>query len=116
MVEDSEPVRIVVKRLLSELGYHVLEAASAAAALEMLVEGKKFDLLFTDIVMPGDLDGLKLAELAVERRPSLKVLLTSGFPENKLDGQNGPMTGIRLLSKPYRKQELARVLREVFES
>ncbi len=115
VVEDNNDVRRIVKRQLNQLGYHVLEAESAAAALEMLTEGDRVDLLFSDIVMPGKLNGLELARLAAERWPSLKIILTSGFPETKLNGHGEPAAGMRLLSKPYRKTDLARVLREVLE-
>lgn len=116
VVEDNEAMRKVVSRQLGELGYHVLEAGNASAALEMLTAGDRVDLLFTDIVMPGKLDGLGLAREVTARWPALKVVLTSGFPESKLNGQNEPVTGIRLLSKPYRKEELARVIRETLEN
>lgn len=67
--------------------------------------------------MPGRLNGLDLTRVALERWPNLKVVLTSGFPENKTDRQGESLTGgLRLLSKPYRKDELARVLREALEA
>jgi signal transduction histidine kinase/ActR/RegA family two-component response regulator len=116
VVEDNDAVRRVVVRQLGELGYHVLESVDAAAALEILTAGTRVDLLFTDIVMPGKLNGLDLARVAMGRWPSLKIVLTSGFPETKVDGFAEPMTsGLRLLSKPYRKDELARVLRSALE-
>jgi signal transduction histidine kinase/ActR/RegA family two-component response regulator len=115
VVEDNEAMRNVVMRQLGDLGYHVIEAGNAAKALEILTAGDKVDLLFTDVVMPGKLNGIELARLAREKWPKLKVVLTSGFPENKLSGHNEPLTGLRLLSKPYRREELARVIRETFE-
>jgi len=116
VVEDNEAMRRLVTRQLSELGYHVLEAENAASALELLTTGNKIDLLFTDVVMPGKLNGLELAQQAMARWPSLKVVLTSGFPENKLNDQEGLKTGgLRLLSKPYRKEELARIIRGTLE-
>jgi PAS domain S-box-containing protein len=113
VVEDNDNVRRVVTRQLTELGYRILEAGNASAALEMLTSGDKVDLLFTDIVMPGKLNGMDLARAAAKRWPKLKIVLTSGFPETRLDADNDFMAGLRLLSKPYRKAELARTLREV---
>jgi signal transduction histidine kinase len=116
VVEDNEAVRTIVMRQLAELGYHVLAASDATAAMVVLASGKGVDLLFTDIVMPGQLNGLELARAAVERWPRLKVVLTSGFPETKLSGDGESAAGLRLLSKPYRKDELARVIYEVLAS
>jgi PAS domain S-box-containing protein len=113
VVEDNEEVRRVVVRQLQELGYHVLQAGNATDAFEILTGGERVDLLFTDIVMPGKMNGLELARLAIQRWPLLKAVLTSGFPETKLNGHGESTTGLRLLSKPYRKDELASVLREV---
>ena len=84
-------------------------------AIEILTAGDKVDLLFTDIVMPGQLNGLELARVVAERWPALKVILTSGFPETTLNGHVGPPAGMRLLSKPYRKADLARIVRETLE-
>jgi CheY-like chemotaxis protein len=113
-VEDNASLRRVVVRQLKELGYSVLEAETAISALALL-EREKVDLLFTDIVMPGDCDGFELARTALTRWPGIKVVLTSGFPEAKLNGRLGGTPDARLLSKPYRKEDLARVLREVLD-
>ena len=111
VVEDSVGMRRIVLRQLAELGYRTLEAENATAALELL-QREPVDLLFTDIVMPGKINGLALARTALERWPLLKIVLTSGFPESRLTGDSGSLSGLRLLSKPYRKEELARILRE----
>jgi signal transduction histidine kinase/ActR/RegA family two-component response regulator len=112
VVEDDPSLRRVVRRQLLELGYQVLEAERAAAALRLL-ETQKIDLLFTDIVTPGSIDGMALARTAAVRWPGLKILLTSGFPQAHGDEHGGAVNGMRLLSKPYGRDELARVLREV---
>jgi CheY-like chemotaxis protein len=105
----------VVMHQLSELGYRPIEADGPGAALAVL-EREKIDLLFTDVVMPGPLDGIALARQALERWPAIKVVLTSGFPGTKLDNQLGPRgAGAHLLSKPYRAEDLARVLREMLD-
>lgn len=107
-------MRNLVLRQLQSLGYRVLAAESAAAALDVL-STEKADLLFTDVVMPGGMDGVELARLAMARLPSLKVLVTSGFPEMNLDGHGHAVNGLRLLSKPYRKDDLARALLQAFD-
>ena len=111
VVEDDLAVRRVVERQLTDLGYWVAAADRAAAALDVL-DREVIDLLFTDIVMPGGLDGVELARLARERSPSLKVLLTSGFPDVRTGQTLAFAESLRLLSKPYSRDELAHALRE----
>lgn len=113
-VEDNEGLRRVVVRQLNDLGYHVLEAPDGAAALKVL-EREPVDLLFTDIMMPGGMSGYDLAKNAVARWPSLKVLLTSGFPETKLNGNGNASVKMHLLTKPYRKDDLASALRKALD-
>jgi PAS domain S-box-containing protein len=115
VVEDNFAMRNLVLLQLESLGYRVLAADSAAAALELLSTAKA-DLMFTDVVMPGGMDGVDLARVAMARMPSLKVLVTSGFPEMNLDGHGHAVNGLRLLSKPYRKEDLARALRQAFDT
>jgi PAS domain S-box-containing protein len=109
VVEDNSGVRRVVARQLRDLGYRVVECDGPSAALDVL-QSERIDLLFTDIVMPGGLDGVELARLARERWPALKVVLTSGFPQSRLDRESAA-GDIALLSKPYRKEDLAAALR-----
>ena len=113
-VEDNASLRRVVVRQLSELGYRVLEAQDAQAALAIL-ESEAVDVLFTDIVMPGGTSGYELARLVLSRWPATKIVLTSGFPENKING-DVDLPNLRMLSKPYRRDDLARVLREVLDA
>jgi CheY-like chemotaxis protein len=113
VVEDNGALRRVALRQLVELGYRVREAASAQAALESIALDPAVDVLFTDVIMPGGMDGRQLAEIARRRWPHIKVLLTSGFPGRVLAGGK---TNAPLLSKPYRKEQLARALRELIES
>jgi CheY-like chemotaxis protein len=112
VVEDNAALRATVKRQLANLHYIVHEADGAPAALDLLAT-HKIDLLFTDVVMPGGMTGFELARSAVALYPSLKVLVTSGFPEMKLDVRGQAPAGVRLLTKPYRKDDLARTLREL---
>jgi CheY-like chemotaxis protein len=113
-VEDSEPLRRIVVRQLRGLGYRVLEATSAAEALTAL-EDEQVDLLFTDVVMPGGVDGFELIELARRKQPGIKVILTSGFPQSRFAKEMGP-SAFHLLSKPYRKGDLALLVRNVLDA
>jgi PAS domain S-box-containing protein len=114
VVEDNVGLRRIVVRQLSDAGYHVLEASDAETALEVVDSPEPIHLLLTDIVMPGEMDGRDLARVAVTRRPTLRILLTSGFPVARWGGSTQP-TGGRLLSKPYRKEELRRAVRDVLD-
>ncbi|MFT6582554.1 MAG: PAS domain S-box-containing protein [Alphaproteobacteria bacterium] len=108
IVEDNEDLRILAVKMVRDLGYQVLEAANGAAALEILEGPDGIDLLFTDIILPGGLNGGKLAELARAHRPGLRVLYTSGFAETAGEGELDP--NIDLVAKPYRRQMVARQL------
>jgi two-component system cell cycle sensor histidine kinase/response regulator CckA len=114
VVEDNVPLRRATVRQLTELGYQVREAEDAAAALVILASGDRVDLLFSDVVMPGKMDGLDLAQLATRARRGLKALLTSGFP--RLDDQRMMDCPFRIVNKPYGHEELARALRETLEA
>jgi signal transduction histidine kinase/CheY-like chemotaxis protein len=116
VVEDNAPLRQSVARQLGELGYRVLEAECAESALAVLTRGDRVDILFTDIVMPGTMDGLDLANRATELRQGLKVLLTSGFPGVRSANQGTIAFPFRMLSKPYGYADLARTMREVLDS
>jgi CheY-like chemotaxis protein len=113
VVEDNAKVRKALVRNLDSLGYRSLEASSGLEAMEIVRLGIRFDLLLTDIVMPGGMTGYQLAAAIEELRPGQKVLFTSGYTELATDGTLG---SVPLLSKPYRKQELADALRSVLES
>jgi CheY-like chemotaxis protein len=110
-VEDNASLRRVVVRQLRELGYQVMEAENAAAAMKVL-EREPVDLLFTDVIMIGGASGIELAREALARWPDLKVLITSGFPETKLNGNGRAAIPARLLNKPFRREDLARAIRE----
>jgi len=111
VVEDNDGVRQLVLLQLARLGYDVLEASAPAQALKLLDSGEKVDLLFTDIIMPGGMNGHVLAREAASRRPGLKVLFTSGFPGAVLAHDSATLDAGNLLSKPYRLQELAEKIR-----
>jgi CheY-like chemotaxis protein len=111
-VEDNEALRRVLVRQLVDLGYEVLEAGDARAALALLADGPRVGLLLTDVIMPGGMNGWELAREAQRLRPGLKVLFTSGFPDVAFGSGGALPEGTRLLGKPYRREELARIVRE----
>lgn len=115
-VEDDHDVRHYVTVQLESLGYKVVPAANATEALAIAAEGTPFDLLFTDIVMAGGMNGRELAEQMVAARPSLRVLFTSGYAYDSLHAQGRATMGAPLLRKPYRKAELARMLRRCLDT
>lgn len=112
IVEDDSLVRDYVAAQLGSLGYHVLSAGNATEALVVINGSVHLDLLFTDVIMPGVMNGRLLADEALKRRPSLKVLFTSGYTENAIIHHGRLDPGVLLLSKPYRKSDLARLVRE----
>lgn len=116
VVEDDPDVRKVATAQLGSLGYAVIEARDAASALDVLRSDRIIDMLFTDVMMPGDLSGLDLGREAQKVRPGLAVLYTSGFTETSLQDQDpGQIADIRdrLIPKPYRLRDLARKVGEV---
>jgi CheY-like chemotaxis protein len=112
VVEDDRLVRDYVLAQLHSLGYATLDAANAAEALGIVEAGHPFDLLFTDVIMPGTMNGRQLATEIQRGRPGLKVLFTSGYTENAIIHHGRLDTGVALLAKPYRKSELAGMIRK----
>ncbi|GHC30712.1 ATP-binding protein [Aidingimonas halophila] len=115
VVEDDDLVRRYACQQLTSLGYVVIEAIQGSEALEYIREHDDIDLLFTDIVMPGGLNGKELADRARTIRPQLKVLYTSGYTENAIVHHGRLDPGVLLLSKPYRYRELARTVRRALD-
>lgn len=115
VVEDDDLVRNYVVMELRSLGYTILAAPNAANALHQIKEDPDIDLLFTDVIMPGGMNGRQLADQIKELKPNVKVLFTSGYNENVIvhDGRLDP--DIELLPKPYRNSELARKIREILD-
>jgi PAS domain S-box-containing protein len=116
VVEDDALVRDYVVAQLRSLGYATLTARNAAEALAAIDGAVKVDLMFTDVIMPGAMNGRQLADEAIKRRPSLKVLFTSGYTESAIVHHGRLDPGVLLLAKPYRKSDLARMLRKVFDT
>jgi PAS domain S-box-containing protein len=115
-VEDDPAVRASVIAQLESLGYKVLTAANGEEALAAIDDGVVFDLLFTDVIMPGAMNGRRLAEEATKRRANLKVLFTSGYTESAIMHHGRLDPGVFLLPKPYRKSDLAHMIRRTLSS
>jgi|HubBroStandDraft_1064217.scaffolds.fasta_scaffold825103_1 CheY-like chemotaxis protein len=110
VVEDEPLIQLITSEALNESGYRVLVAGDADEAIGILRKDSTVCLLFTDIVMPGALDGFGLAEWAKSVRPDLKVLYTSGYSWAAAQTHGGRLYG-HMLRKPYRSGELQRAIR-----
>jgi CheY-like chemotaxis protein len=111
VVEDDDLVRTFVVGQIQSLGYVTLAAVNADEALVLINSAQTIDLLFTDMIMPGSMNGRQLSDEALRRRPSLSVLFTSGYTENTVIHYGRLDAGVLLLAKPYRKSDLARMIR-----
>jgi CheY-like chemotaxis protein len=116
VVEDDKLVRRYVVTQIESLGYKALEAANASEALRIIDSKAHIDLLFTDVIMPGSMNGRQLVDAALARRPALKTLFTSGYTEDAIVHHGRLDSGVLLLAKPYRKSELARMIRLALDS
>lgn len=103
VVEDDDAVRAIVMAMLEDLGYELVEAASGAEALKVLATDDTFDLVFSDVIMPGGLTGVDLARVVAQRYPKIPVLLTSGYPRDAVKAD----VPVHILPKPYQQHELA---------
>ncbi|MCG6863309.1 MAG: PAS domain S-box protein [Chromatiaceae bacterium] len=112
-VDDEAALLELAQTWLEALGYRVVTAKDGPQALELLAEEPAIDLLFSDVVMPGGINGYELAERATTARPALKVLLTSGYTENALSNNGQARFAANLLNKPYTPTELARRVRSL---
>jgi CheY-like chemotaxis protein len=113
VVEDDSAVQATVVELLGDLGYRVLKADNAESALGILKSGLSIDLLFTDVVMPGKLRSPELARQARLLQPDIVVLFTSGYTQNAIVHGGRLDPGVELISKPYRREQLARKIRHL---
>jgi len=116
VAEDDPFVRSYAVTCLTNLGYRVTAAVDGHEALQKLSEGPEVDVLFTDVVMPGGINGWELAERARQIRPGLKVVLTSGYALETLAERGRLPEGAVVVNKPYRKTELAKRLREALDA
>ena len=111
VVEDDSLVRAFVVGQIQSLGYATLAGVNAAEALVVIDSSQKIDLLFTDMIMPGSMNGRQLADAALPRRASLKILFTSGYSNEVIIHHGHLDAGVLLLAKPYRKSDLAGMIR-----
>ena len=112
---DEDAVRMLVTDVLGDMGCTALEAADGPAGLAILESDARIDLLITDVGLPKGMNGRQLANEAQRRRPALKVLYTSGYTENAIVHHGRLDPGVLLLAKPYRKAELARMIRTALD-
>ena len=115
VVEDEDGVRAFAVEMLRELGYGIVEAADGPTALKVIEADPSIRLLFTDIGLPGGMNGRQLADAAQRRRPELKVLFTSGYTRNAVVHGGRLDAGVALISKPFTYADLARKIREVLD-
>jgi signal transduction histidine kinase len=111
VVEDDNLVRTFVVSQIQSLGYLTLAAVNAAEAMAVIDGPQAIDLLFTDMIMPGSMNGRQLAATALKRRASLRILYTSGYSNEAIIHHGQLDAGVLLLAKPYRKSDLARMIR-----
>ena len=114
IAEDDDRVRKITVRDVKSLGYEVVEVDDAASAKEVLSARSDIDLLLSDVLMPGDMDGFQLASWTQDNRPSVKVLLVSGYTKGdrtEVDAERFPV-----LEKPYETRDLARAIKKSFDS
>ncbi|GMO17560.1 MULTISPECIES: CHASE3 domain-containing protein [unclassified Bradyrhizobium] len=112
VVEDDNLVRNFVTAQLESLGYKTIAAPDGKSALELIEAGQPFDLLFTDVVIPGGMSGRDLADEVAKLRPGVKVLYTSGYTDNAIVHHGKLDDGVMLLTKPYRRNQLAEMIRK----
>jgi CheY-like chemotaxis protein len=115
VVEDDEALRAYTVELLQELGFRVLHASNGPAALEILDREEHIDLLFTDVVVPGGVNGRQIAGEALKRRPKLKVLFTTGYTRNAIVHHGRLDPDVEFIGKPYSQAELGRKLRSILD-
>ena len=115
IVEDDEALRAYAVETLTELGYRVLEAPNGAAALDILDCEQEIELLFTDVVMPGSVNGRQLADEAIRCQPHLKVLFTTGYTRNAIIHHGRLDSGVNLIGKPFSFDELGAKIRAILD-
>lgn len=116
VVEDNEELRKILTDILRDQGYRVVEVQDGKEAIKYLQEGQPFDLLFTDMVLPGGMNGADIAEQAKQIQPSIKALFTTGYAEHSVVDKAKLASSATLVSKPYRRTELLAKVRQVLDS
>ncbi len=108
-------MRAVASGFLTDFGYDIIEAPDGIAALRILGEHSDIDLMFTDVVMPGGLNGFDLAQAAQQIRPDLLIVHTSGYPKGAMVHMEEPRLKDNIIMKPYRREELQRIMAETLK-
>jgi len=116
VVDDEADLLEVALAYLAEMGYTAFEAKDGASALEVLAQRSEIDLMVTDIVMPGGMNGVELAQKALLLRPDLKIIYSSGFPAEAMAERSMPLVDGPLLRKPYQRTEFAAIVHHVMGS
>jgi PAS domain S-box-containing protein len=116
IVDDEEELVAIAKSVLEDLGYTTYYASSGDRALEIITHNDEIDIVFSDIVMPGNLSGFDLAEAVVAVNPEIKILLTSGFTGKMKHQEAHQKWSLNLLNKPYRDLELAEAIRKTLDN
>jgi CheY-like chemotaxis protein len=116
VLEDDEDVRTYSVDILRELGYRVIEAHDGPAALRLLDQNPRVDLLFTDVVLPGGMTGAQVAAQARATRPKLKVLFTTGYARNAIIHHGRLDKGVHLITKPFSFEDLAAKVRDILDN
>jgi CheY-like chemotaxis protein len=116
VLEDDDDVRTYSAEILRELGYRVLEAHDGPAALRVLDQQARVDLLFTDVVLPGGMTGAQVAAQARALRPKLRVLFTTGYARNAIIHHGRLDKGVQLITKPFSFTDLAAKVRDVLDN
>ena len=114
-MEDDEQVNLFAGEALRDRGYRVIAASDGPAALRLLDDEPAIDLLFTDVVLPGGMNGRQLADEVLRRRPSVKVLFATGYTRNAIIHQGRLDPDVELLSKPFTADLLARKVKQVLD-
>jgi CheY-like chemotaxis protein len=115
LVEDEPSVRLLIAEILRDLGYALIEAANAEAALPILASNVRLDLMITDVGLPG-VDGRQLAEIGRQHRPDLKVLFVTGYAEHATIRGDFLASGMKMVTKPFSLDAVAVTIREMIES
>lgn len=115
VVEDQIDVGDLAQSILEDFGYVVHRASNGQAAIDLIESNLPIDLLFTDLIMPGGINGVVLARRAREARPNLRILLTTGYAELSVDSQTVATGEFDIISKPYRRSDLARKIKQAMD-
>jgi len=116
LVEDDPMVREVSVAILERQGYEIIQAADGREALRYLQVGPAFDLLFTDVVLPGGMNGKQIADEAKRIQPNIRVLFSTGYSENAIIHNGQLEKGVTLVNKPYQRDELLEKVRAVLDA